>query len=227
VAVKRKRKLTRKQILAGFGGSRRRELAKPGPARRSRYAAAKRYVAVRSRSATRRSTRSTRTRAKSRSTGRPAWVTAATWAAIAAAAAVLGISANKWVQERGGWDALKAAYDTGGVAGALSFISASPTSPTAQTAALTPTQAQKLLASMPPTPIQTQTFWPADLPIAIGPPAFDRTGATILGPYGQGWRSQPEPQPLGVPGFATDVVFAGSGASANLYDPSYDPWAGM
>jgi len=109
-----KRKLTRKQILAGFGGRRRQQLAKPGAARRKSGA-----------SYAKRTKRRTTKRA-SKKTGMPAWAKGAVAAALTAALLIGGAKLNTFVKQRGGWAAAKLAYNEGGIPGVVMWAQSAP-----------------------------------------------------------------------------------------------------
>lgn len=120
-----KRKLTKKQILAGFGGSRRKQLAKPGAAhrklasgKRSKAAPRRRTTTVKRRSVSKKTTTTT----SGMSTVEKALI-------VAGIVAVVGISAaevNNFVNAHGGWSAAFAAWRADGLNGLLAFASTSP-----------------------------------------------------------------------------------------------------
>lgn len=127
MVAKRKRKLTLKQKLAGFGGRRVMELAKPGSAKRRPSSVSRVKSKARKSYVSKRKT-AKKSSSKSKSS-RPSWVTPAIYAAVAAAAAVLGLTANSYVKRRGGWAKLKSSYTTGGIGGAFDFLTADPIAP--------------------------------------------------------------------------------------------------
>ncbi len=169
VETKRRKHLTRKQLK--YFGTKRQKAAAGIGARRKRSGIRTDSRNVLTRYGKKATTRRT-TKSKAKSTGRPSWVNPVIWAAIGLAAITAGIAVSKWVNDRGGWTALKAAYDSNGISGLLSFAThplALP-SPTQQTGTITPDQHQAILDWMNTMDPTTGRPYTSEPPVMIGPP---------------------------------------------------------
>jgi len=136
--------LTRKQILAGFGGSRRKSLAKKGNRRLYTPADKKR--------------KSSSVKRKS-SSKRPVGVSVAVYAGVAAAAAAAGLTVAKYVKQMGGWTQFKTKAGTAataataaasGIVGSVaSWLAGSPSVVAGVTQPITPAQQTQIFKTIP------------------------------------------------------------------------------
>ena len=175
------RKLTRKQILAGFGGRRRQQLLKPGPAKRryaSRSSGVKRRSASRSSGVKRYGVR--RSSGVKRSSVKSRLAKVGVLAGVTAAAAAAGVGLKTYVDNSGGLqailDSLKAGFGIGGVSGAIAGglgVLAAPAMTGGTTAPITPAQAEQLFQS----PVYHVPELPGGGPIY--PAELARTGAEM------------------------------------------------
>jgi len=116
VAKRKKRKLTRKQRLAGFGGKRAQSAARSSGSRGRGKASSKRRTTKGRKVSKKKKTAS--------SGGVPTSVKLAIIAALTIVLAIAGDKVNDWVQAHGGWSVVYAAWKTGGPEGLISLAAA-------------------------------------------------------------------------------------------------------
>jgi len=179
--------LTRKQILAGFGGSRRKSLAKSGNKRLYTPADKKR--------------RSSSVKRKSSSSKRPVGVSVAVYAGVAAAAAAAGLTVAKYVKQVGGWSAFKTKVTSNAsavVGSVASWLGSSPTVLAGVVNPVTPAQQQQIFKTIPIQQAAVSPMVPAlgeikalpffgdspvpiDLPLQAAPAIIDQGSFASLG----------------------------------------------